>query len=184
MNPFEHFCKHRELKGKIAAQRDRLYRIAYSWCHDEALSDDLTQETITKALNNCGSLNKPESLNCWLYGILANCWRDHFRRLHEHEDIDSYVFTSDVTPESEYNRQYITNTILTAISKLPVSQRQTLTLVDLEGFSYAEVAQILKTPIGTVMSRLCRARKGLTKQLLTLKTQSRDDQTPFLRRVK
>jgi RNA polymerase sigma-70 factor (ECF subfamily) len=184
MNPFVHFCKDRELKSRIAEQRNRLYRIAYSWCHDEALSDDLTQETMTKALKKYHSLKNPDSLNCWLYGILANCWRDHFRRTREHEDIDSCVFTSDITPESEYNRQYITDTILTAVAELPISQRQTLTLVDLEGFSYAEVAEILQTPIGTVMSRLCRARKSLTTQLLNLKTQSRDDQTPFLRRVK
>jgi len=184
MNPIFHFCKDREMKGRIAAQRNRLYRIAYSWCHDEALSDDLTQEALTKALKKYSSLKNPEALNCWLYGILANCWRDHFRRSREHEDIEDCVFTVDETPESQYNRQYITDTILNAVAGLPIGQRQTLTLVDLEGFSYAEVAEILQTPIGTVMSRLCRARKSLTQQLLNLKTQSMDDQTPFLRRVK
>ena len=184
MNPLLHYCKDRELKNKIAAQRNRLYRIAYSWCHDAALSDDLTQETLTKALKNFSSLKNPDSLNCWLYGILANCWRDHFRRERDHDDIENCEFTVDETPESQYNRQYITDTILSAVAGLPIAQRQTLTLVDLEGFSYAEVAEILQTPIGTVMSRLCRARKSLTKQLLNLKTQSKEDQVPFLRRVK
>lgn len=184
MNPILHYCKDRELKSRIAGQRNRLYRIAYSWCHDEALSDDLTQETMTKALKKYSSLKNPDSLNCWLYGILANCWRDHFRRKRDHEDIENCEFTVDETPESQYSRQYITDSILNAVAELPIAQRQTLTLVDLEGFSYAEVAEILQTPIGTVMSRLCRARKCLTQQLLNLKTQTMDDQTPFLRRVK
>ena len=184
MNPFLNFCKERELKNRIAGQRNRLYRIAFSWCHDEALSDDLTQETLTKALKKLASLKDPEALNCWLYGILANCWRDHFRRDREHDNIDNCEFTIDETPETQYDRQFITDSILAAVADLPITQRQTLTLVDLEGFSYAEVAEILQSPIGTVMSRLCRARKTLTRQLLNLKTQSRDDQIPFLRRVK
>jgi len=184
MNPILNFCKDREIKARIADQRNRLYRIAFSWCHDESLSDDLTQETMTKALKKYSSLKKPEALDCWLYGILANCWRDYFRRTREHEDIENCVFTVDETPETQYDRQYITDSILAAVAELPIAQRQTLTLVDLEGFSYAEVAEILQTPIGTVMSRLCRARKCLTQQLLNLKTQSSDEHIPFLRRVK
>jgi len=184
MNPIKRFCKERELKNRIAEQRDRLFRIAYSWCHDKTLSDDLTQETMTKALNKYASLKNPDSLNCWLYGILANCWRDHFRRSREMNNIDDCDFTNDETPESQYERQLITESILSAIEQLPIKQRQVLSLVDLEGFSYAEVATILETPIGTVMSRLCRARKVLTHELLDLKKQSSDDQTPFIRRVK
>lgn len=184
MNPIKYFCKDRELKNKIAEQRDRLFRIAYSWCHDRSLSDDLTQETITKALRKYTSLKNPESLNCWLYGIMANCWRDHFRRSHDMGNIDEYDFTNDETPESQYERNSITQSILKAIEQLPIKHRQVLSLVDLEGFSYAEVASILDTPIGTVMSRLCRARKSLTHDLLDLKAQATDDKTPFLRRVK
>jgi len=184
MNPIKRYCKERELKNRIAGQRNRLFRIAYSWCHDKSLSDDLTQETMSKALNKYQNLKNPDSLNCWLYGILANCWRDHFRRAREMSDIDDCDFTNDETPESQYERQFITDSILSAIEQLPIKQRQVLSLVDLEGFSYAEVASILETPIGTVMSRLCRARKALTHDLLDLKTQSSAEQTPFLRRVK
>jgi len=184
MNPIKYFCKDRELKARIADQRDRVFRIAYSWCHDKNLSDDLTQETLTKALNKYNSLKNQDSLNCWLYGILANCWRDHFRRSREMNNIDDCDFTNDETPESQYDRHMISRSILEAIEQLPVKQRQVLSLVDLEGFSYAEVASILETPIGTVMSRLCRARKSLAGSLLDLKTQVTDEQMPFLRRVK
>jgi RNA polymerase sigma-70 factor (ECF subfamily) len=184
MNPLFHFCKDRELKSSIAEQRNSIYRIAYSWCHDEALSDDLTQETMSKALNKYKTLKNPASLRSWLYGILANCWRDHYRRQREFIDIEDCILSNEQTPESEYQRQFITDSILTAVADLPINQRQTLTLVDLEGFSYAEVADILQTPIGTVMSRLCRARKSLTQELLNLKTQMSDTRQPSLRIVK
>jgi len=184
MNPIKNLIEHRELKNRISAQRDRLFRIVYSWCHNPELSDDLTQETLIKALKNISGLKKPESLDCWLYGILMNCWRDHFRKQRDITDIEDCEFTLDETPETQYQRQHISNTILAAVASLPVNQRQTLSLVDLEGFSYAEVASILETPIGTVMSRLCRARKSLAEKLLDLKTHSVDAQTPYLRRVK
>ena len=184
MSLVKRFCQDREIRNRIAQQRTRLYRIAYSWCHDQALSDDLVQDTITKALKKYSSLKKPDSLDCWLYGILANCWRDHFRKLKEHRDIDDCEFTLDETPETRYDRQYITDTILDAIARLSLNQRQVLTLVDLEGFSYAEVSDILDIPIGTVMSRLCRARKTLAASLLNIKEQTTEDSMPFLRRVK
>jgi RNA polymerase sigma-70 factor (ECF subfamily) len=184
MSPINLFCKDRELKDKIAASRTRLYRIAFSWCHDRELSDDLTQETLSKALKKISSLRNVESLDCWLYGILSNCWKDHFRRTRNLEDIDDYVFTTDETPEQSYENKVISQTILDAVATLPVGQRQVLTLVDLEGFSYAEVADILDVPIGTIMSRLCRARKSLTDKLLGLKIHSQEDTAKFLRRVK
>lgn len=184
MNPLFHFCNDREIKSKIAEYRNSLYRVAYSWCHDESLSDDLTQETMSKALNKYKTLNNPDSLKSWLYGILANCWRDHFRKQREFIDIDECTLSMEQTPETEYQRQFITDSILAAVAELPINQRQTLTLVDLEGFSYAEVANILQTPIGTVMSRLCRARKSLTHELLNLKTQTTANSQPALRRVK
>ncbi|HEC30002.1 MAG TPA: RNA polymerase sigma factor [Gammaproteobacteria bacterium] len=184
MNLIKRFCKDREIKNHIAGRRDRLFRTAYSWCHNRSLSDDLTQETLAKALKKYTSLKNPESLDCWLYGILANCWRDHFRQTREHHDIDDYDFTLDITPESQYERHVVSHTIIKAVSELPAGQRQVVTLVDLEGFSYAEVAGILKTPIGTVMSRLCRARKSLAKKLLNFKSESTNDKTPFIRSVK
>lgn len=184
MNPFNLRCKDKEIRNRIAHNRERLFRIAYSWCHDRELSDDLTQETLSKALKKASSLRNPDSLDCWLYGILANCWRDHFRRTRVFEDIDDYVFTSDESPEHQYESNVITSTIQNAVASLPVGQRQVLTLVDLEGFSYAEVATILEVPIGTIMSRLCRARKNLAEKLLNLKTHSTEETSAQIRRVK
>jgi RNA polymerase sigma-70 factor (ECF subfamily) len=71
----------------------------------------------------------------------------------------------DQTPESESGRLEVAVRVRAAIARLPEGQRQVVTLVDLEGFSYIEVAGILGIPIGTVMSRLCRARAALRDQL-------------------
>lgn len=162
-------CKDADLKQRLEQQRERLYRLVYSWSHNPALSDDLVQETMVKALKNIRQLSKPESLRPWLNGILVNCWKDHFRQKREFENIDDQILYEYETPERQYERQHICKTIRKSITALPVGQRQVLTLVDLEGSSYAEVAEILQIPIGTVMSRLCRARKTLGENLLDMK---------------
>ena len=67
------------LKSEFAARRTKLYRIAYSWCHESALADDLVQDTMFKALKYAGSLRDVSTLDTWLYRILINCWHDYLR---------------------------------------------------------------------------------------------------------
>ncbi len=160
------FCKSREFKGKLEASRKRLFRVAYSWSQDSALADDLAQETLEKALKYSGQLRDPGALNAWLLSILTNCWRDYFRRRKDMVDIDQMEFVHDITPEYEQNRHQIINHVRAAIAELPLRQRQVVTLVDLGECSYIETAVILNIPIGTVMSRLCRARDALKGKLL------------------
>ena len=166
MNPLTLFCRSREFKQGLERSRPHLSRLAYSWSHDPALSDDLVQETLARALKNGYQLRDRGALDGWLFGILVNCWRDHFRRARPTEDIDNHPLTHNVTPEHEHERQRITDKVRQAVGKLPAGQRHVLTLVDLEGCTYAEVAEILEIPIGTVMSRLCRARRALADRLL------------------
>jgi RNA polymerase sigma-70 factor (ECF subfamily) len=79
--------------------------------------------------------------------------------------LDEECFCCDETPDAAYDRSEIVNRVRAAVALLPVGQRQVVSLVDLEEFSYADVAAILGIPIGTVMSRLCRARLALREQL-------------------
>ncbi len=146
------------------------------------LSDDLVQETLARALKNGWQLRDHKALESWLFGILMNCWRDHFRRLRVTEDIDNHPQTHDLTPEREHEQQRVTAKVRCAVAGLPEGQRHVLTLVDLEGCTYAEVAAILEIPIGTVMSRLCRARKALAEMLLEFRPESAAT-TRHLRRV-
>jgi len=155
----------REAKARLEQHRLRLYRIAYAWTHNAALADDLVQETLAKALQKSGQLRDPNAGEAWLYSILANCYRDHFRRSRVTEEIDENTITHESTPEKESSEQQVVLKVREAIARLSEGQRQVVTLVDIQGLSYMEVAQILNVPIGTVMSRLCRARHAL-KDLL------------------
>lgn len=177
------FSCSREFRKTLEQNRARLYRVAYSWSHNPALADDLVQETLTKALTKAGQLRDPRARDAWLFSIMANCYRDHFRRQREMDDIDDVELLHEATPESESSRHETIGRVRAAIARLPEGQRQVITLVDLEGFSYSEVAHILAVPVGTVMSRLCRARSAL-RALLCAGTQPQAVQGGHLRRVK
>ncbi|GAB3630150.1 hypothetical protein GCM10027419_50070 [Pandoraea terrae] len=133
------------------------------------MAEDLVQETLSKALRKSSQLRDLKALDGWLFSILTNCWRDHFRKHVDMEDIDEIDelnLASDLTPEDACAQNEVVNRVRAAVAALPPGQRQVLTLVDLEEFSYSEVAEILDIPVGTVMSRLSRARQALTTKLL------------------
>ena len=153
-------------RDELKSKRQQLYRVAYAWCNDELLADDLANETIYKAIKNRSQLRDQSLLNSWLFKIMANCWHDHLRQLRPEENIDDVVFVEQQTPEQLLQQQEMILQVRKAIALLPMGQRQVLTLVDLEGFSYDEVATILVIPVGTVMSRLSRARNALKEKLL------------------
>jgi len=180
------FSRSHGFHDQLQQSRVRLYRVAYSWSHDAALADDLVQETLSKALKNHGQLREPEMLNSWLFSILTNCWRDHFRQQREMEDIEEiedYRCVHETTPEDEHAQTQIVGRVRGAVARLALGQRQVLTLVDLEEFSYVEVAAILEIPVGTVMSRLCRARRAL-KEMLQELAPVHSAQVSHIRRVK
>lgn len=174
----------RNARAILETHRARLYRIAYAWTRSPALADDLVQETLTKALVKAGQLRDPKASEAWLYSILSNCYRDHFRRLRETEDVDTLELISDSNPELESSQQQLISKVRNAMMQLGEGQRQVVSLVDIEGFSYVEVAEILSVPIGTVMSRLCRARAALKEILLPEMRDQADARETKLRRVK
>jgi len=163
------FGRTRQLEERLKESRARLWRLAHSWCHQRALADDLVQETLTKAVANHGQLRAAESLNAWLCSILANCWHDHLRARKETTDIEAIeeheLPSNDLSPEDDFLQNETVLRVRRAVAQLPAGQREVVTLVDLEEFSYAEVAAILDIPMGTVMSRLSRARVALKGKL-------------------
>ena len=170
MKILEHICATRTFKKKLEASRTRLYRMALAWCGDPMLADDLVQDTLIKAMQKSHQLRDGNKLEHWLSAILNNTWREHLRRQKPEVAIDDEMFVCENCPEVEMTSQEIVNRVRHAVGKLPIGQRQVLTLVDLEGFAYAETAEILDIPVGTVMSRLCRARRALTGFLIDLNT--------------
>lgn len=154
----------RQFERKLEDSRPRLWRLAHSWCRNRALADDLVQDALAKALDRHSQLRDPEAMHAWLCSILANVWHDHLRSHRDMMDIDTVddgQLTTDCCPEVDCLQNEIVRRVRQAVGKLPAGQREVVTLVDLEEFSYAEVAAILEIPIGTVMSRLSRARAGL-----------------------
>jgi len=155
-------------RPSIEAQRPVLYRIAYAWCHDPALADDLVQETLSKAWVRRAQLRDEAALKGWMVSIMNHCWLDHLRSRRDFDDVDDLqdeLESGVESPDVCCNRQEVIACVRAAVERLPLGQRQVLTLVDLEEFGYAEVAGILDIPVGTVMSRLSRARASL-KNLL------------------
>lgn len=168
MKIFSLLCRANSLEQQCAEIRPKLYRTAYSWCHNKTLADDLVQEALTKGMKSLKQLKDPAQFNSWLFKIMTNCWRDHFRQHREMDDIatmDESLYAESITPEHNHAQSQIVCQVRDAVSQLPMGQRQVITLVDLAEFSYAEVAEILAIPIGTVMSRLCRARSSLQSLL-------------------
>jgi RNA polymerase sigma-70 factor (ECF subfamily) len=158
----------RHFESKLEASRCRLWRLAQSWCRNRALADDLVQDALAKALDRHSQLRDPAAMHAWLCSILANCWHDHLRQGKDTLDIDT-VEESDLPvagcPEEDCLQNEVVRRVRAAVGKLPAGQREVVTLVDLEEFSYAAVAASLDVPIGTVMSRLSRARASLREAL-------------------
>lgn len=185
MRVLDFLGRHAALRERLSPLRPALVRLALMQCHDRALADDLAQEALAKALAAASQLRDADKLRPWLFGILMNCWRDHLRARRPSEDIDEIEESALQAdggdgPEQAASRRQTVQRVRAAVALLPVGQREVLALVDLESCSYAEVAQILAIPIGTVMSRLSRARAALRVTL----TEDALVETPPLRRIK
>ncbi|MES9873470.1 MAG: sigma-70 family RNA polymerase sigma factor [Candidatus Sedimenticola sp. 6PFRAG7] len=168
---------------RLAGLRPRLLRLAIAWSRDPSLAEDLTQEALEKALKNLHRLKKEAAMEAWAFSILANCFRDHFRREPIPENPVEIEDPKQVMLDDQLATTQTAIRVRHAISRLSQGQREVLMLVDLEEFSYADVAEILDIPIGTVMSRLNRSRQQL-KQLLMRETEREQISKPFLERVK
>lgn len=151
----------------MAQGRSRLYRVAFSWCHDAGLADDLVQEALIKGLKSIHQLKDETVLDAWLFSILNHCWRDHFRRQHPQADIEEIMELpgDDPSPEETHAENQLVGRVRRAVAALPIGQRQVITLVDLEQMAYSATAEALGIPVGTVMSRLSRARQSLRELL-------------------
>lgn len=156
----------RRLRQQVCDMRPQLYRTAYAWCHDAALADDLVQEAMMKALTRLKTLQDEAALKAWVFRIMTNCYRDWGRRQKDTVDVDEVELPCDDCPEIQTERTRVVQDVRRAMAQLSDDHRQVVALVDLEGFAYAEVSEVLDVPIGTVMSRLSRARAQLRKLLL------------------
>jgi RNA polymerase sigma-70 factor (ECF subfamily) len=159
---------------------DPLYRTALRMTRSEAEAEDLVQETYIRAFRFRHQFTPGTNLKAWLFRILTNTFINQYRRkaarpetteLDDVEESILYRHMRDVSPgsaspdpEAELIDNTLSSEVKDALEALPEKFRTTL-LLDVEGFSYKEIAEVLDIPIGTVMSRLHRGRKFLQKRL-------------------
>ncbi len=148
--------------------------MAFAWSHDAMLADDLVQEALMLALQKFDQLKDESAFDGWIYTILNNVWLGYLRKSKPCEDVDNIVITDSASPEHEIYVQQMDLILRNAMARLPNAQRQVVALIDLDGLSYSEVAGILQVPIGTVMSRLNRARSALVLHISKKRQQSGD----------
>ncbi|GMR01303.1 MAG: RNA polymerase sigma factor [Gammaproteobacteria bacterium] len=158
-------ARQRKLCKRLEAGRARLFRMAYAWSHNQDVADEVVQETMIKAMHNVDKVKNIDALDSWLFRVLSNCFIDLCRKRREEIDIDEVMLFEQDTPESVHLQNEMLVSVRSAIACLPIKHRQVITLIDIESFSYAEVASILDVPQGTIMSRLNRARQSLKKIL-------------------
>lgn len=162
----------KRLENRLTDLRPRLFHTALGLCGDAQQADDLVQEAMEKALAGLHKLKNTASLEAWVFTILANCHRDQLRRRHPEEPVEEWPDAGLPDTGAILDAQNTIQRVRQAIGCLNSGHREVIVLVDIEGFSYAEVAEILQVPMGTVMSRLNRGRQRL-KSLLFEKTGNR-----------
>ena len=158
---------------------DMLYNTALKLTSNEKDAEDLVQETYYKAFRFFDQYEPGTSCRAWLFKILKNTFINKYRkRLTQPEQVDYNIvepfidlikdkeYFNSHTPEETIFNNYLSDEINEALSKLSYEFKMVLILADIEGFFYNEVADIMNCPLGTVRSRLSRARRMMFKLLL------------------
>lgn len=145
---------------------DQLYNFARWLTQDTAEAEDLVQETYAKALRGFSSFQIGTNFRAWMYRILRNSFLSSRTGLKTtvalDEEADEHLLPSaSTTPESILIEQANRDMVQQALAELPVPFREILLLCEVEEMSYHEISETLAIPMGTVMSRLSRARKAL-----------------------
>lgn len=169
-----------EFEDVALAHLDLLHRAALRLTRNRAEAEDLVQETWLRALRHFDQFDPGSNCRAWLLTILRNAFLNHVRR--EGREILEGDLVADglgparleevsvasSSPEEDFFQTVLHGDVERALKSLPLPFRFVVTLADLEGLTYKEIAQVLGCPLGTVMSRLSRARHLLRKELVTL----------------
>jgi RNA polymerase sigma-70 factor, ECF subfamily len=154
-----------QIKRDMVAAIPRLRAFAVSLCGNPDRADDLVQETLAKALLNIKSFTIGTNLLAWLFTILRNAYYSEFRkRRREVADIDGSLSGMLVSKANQDDHMEYLD-FREALQKLPPDQREALVLIGASGLSYEEAAEICKCAVGTMKSRVSRARSRLAELL-------------------
>ena len=157
----------------VSREFDSLYRTAYRMLYNRAEAEDAVQESLDKAWRNLDRFKADGNMRAWLFAILHNSCLDHLRARARRINVpfdpetaqDLGLQSEEVLPEAFVANQQLGQQIEDAVAALPPDQRAAVQLVIIEQLSYAEAAEALGVPVGTVRSRLSRARAKLCEDL-------------------
>lgn len=151
----------RTLKDEMLSTIPSLRAFAFSLCGNADRADDLVQETLMKAWINQNSFTQGTSMSAWLFTILRNVFYSEYRkRRREVEDAEG-TMAARLISVPEQNGHMDLQDLRAALQKLPAEQREALILVGGSGFAYEEAAQICGCALGTLKSRVNRARNAI-----------------------
>ncbi len=164
-----------DIRELVDAHYEALYRYAYRLSGSAADADDLTQETFGKAISRLSQLREPERAKPWLFRILRNAYLHRIRdeRKHKIVPLDSVAEIPDNEPPEGLDVEPAK--LQEALNALDETFRTPLILFYFEDFSYRDIAEQLDLPIGTVMSRLARAKTYLRVKLIPTATHLRGE---------
>lgn len=153
---------------------DTMYRVALRLARDESLAEDIAQEAMLKAYRSWHQYESGTNVRAWLLTIVRHTFINQYRKasrrgtqvdVHAIEPYTVFQDAQDADPEGAIFDRIVDDEVLEAIDALPEEFRETLVLSDMEGLSYAEIAEVTDVPVGTVKSRLFRARQALQRRL-------------------
>lgn len=151
---------------ELVAFLPNMRRFAVSLCRSAPVADDLVQLACERALANAGSFQPGSRFDAWIFRIIRNLWIDDIRRQRVagvQDDIADHAERLASDDGQGAQTKVFLGEVWEAMQTLSAEQREVLMLVCVEEFSYREAADTLEVPIGTVMSRLARARLNLAK---------------------
>jgi len=152
-----------EAKAELARTLPNLRAFARGLCGNQDMADDLAQDALLRAWAARKNYEAGTNFRAWIFTILRNCYLSQMRRSRFHGKWDEKVAERVlVTPAGQETRLELSD-VWRAIQRLPEPQRESLILIGAEGFSYEEAARICEVPIGTVKSRVARARNQLQR---------------------
>lgn len=176
-NTYSESKKTQIFEGEFMPHIDSMYNFAYRLTFDEDEAKDLVQDTYMKAFRFINSFLEGTNAKAWLYRILKNSFINDYRKKSkqptkvDYQEVEQYYNSEDTQREAtvdlriEATKDLIGDEITNALNSLAIDFRTVIILCDLEGFTYEEMAKILDIPIGTVRSRLHRARNLLREKL-------------------
>jgi RNA polymerase sigma-70 factor (ECF subfamily) len=154
-----------ELRNALLAAVPSLRAFAISLTNDFNRADDLVQDTLVRALAHIDRFERGTNLNAWLFTILRNLFHSDYRKRRREVDDPEGVYAGRLRAHPEQQSHLDFEDFRGALAKLPPDQREALLLVGAEGLSYEDAANICGVAVGTIKSRVNRARSRLAQIL-------------------